>query len=141
MQPLSNLKGSAGDTFSSCRIDLRYLRQILKISSQKIKIALKIKIFMWFISKKVLLTRDNLAKRNWNGNTKCSFCDAEKSVEHLFIFCSFARLIWPVIFAAYNIPPPSNVTNMFGNWLNGTDKLIKLGFVLVFRFYVGQFGN
>jgi hypothetical protein len=51
----------------------------------KIKISLKIKIFMWFVSKKVLLTRDNLAKRNLNGNTKCSFCDAEKSVEHLFI--------------------------------------------------------
>jgi hypothetical protein len=35
--------------------------------------------------KKVLLTRDNLAKRNWNENTKCCFCDGEESVEHLFI--------------------------------------------------------
>jgi hypothetical protein len=40
----------------------RYLRKYL----WKIKIPLKIKIFMWFLSKKVLLTRDNLAKRNWN---------------------------------------------------------------------------
>jgi hypothetical protein len=48
----------------------------------KIKIPLKIKIFMWFLSKKVLLTRDNLAKRNWNGNTKCSFYDKEESVEN-----------------------------------------------------------
>lgn len=77
---------------------------------------------MWFLSKKVLLTRDNLAKRNWNGNTKCSFCDAEESVEHLFISCPFAKLIWRVLFAACNIPPPSNITNMFGNWLNGVDK-------------------
>jgi hypothetical protein len=96
----------------------RYLRKYL----WKIKIPLKIKIFMWFLSKKVLLTRDNLAKRNWNGNTKCSFCDTEESVEHLFISCTFAKLIWRVLFAAYNIPPPSNITNMFGNWLNGVDK-------------------
>jgi hypothetical protein len=99
----------------------RYLRKYL----WKIKIPLKIKIFMWFLSKKVLLTRDNLAKRNWNGNTKCSFCDDEELVEYLFISCPFARLIWRVVFAAYNIPPPSNITNLFGNWLNGTDKTNK----------------
>jgi fructose-specific phosphotransferase system IIC component len=46
-------------------------------------------------------------------------------VEHLFISCHFARLIWQVVFAAYNIPPPSNITNLFGNWLNGTDKSDK----------------
>jgi hypothetical protein len=33
----------------------------------KLKIPLKIKIFMWFLSNKVLLTKDNLAKRKWNG--------------------------------------------------------------------------
>jgi hypothetical protein len=80
---------------------------------------------MWFLSKKVLLTRDNLVKRNWNGNTKCSFCDAEESMEHLFISCPFARLIWRVVFAAYNIPPPSNVINIFENWLNATDTTDK----------------
>lgn len=30
----------------------------------KVKIPLKIKIFMWFLSNKVLLTKDNLAKRH-----------------------------------------------------------------------------
>ena len=40
----------------------------------KLKIPLKIKIFMWFLHRKVLLTKDNLAKRNWHGDTKCSFC-------------------------------------------------------------------
>jgi hypothetical protein len=99
----------------------RYLHKYL----WKLKIPLKIKIFMWFLSKKILLTGDNLAKRNWNGNKKCCFCDAEESVEHLFISCHFARLVWRVVFAAYNIPPPSNITNMFGNLLNGTDKTDK----------------
>jgi hypothetical protein len=30
----------------------------------KLKILLKIKIFMWFLNNKIVLTKDNLAKRN-----------------------------------------------------------------------------
>jgi hypothetical protein len=33
----------------------------------KIKVPLKIWIFMWFLYKKVILTKDNLAKRRWTG--------------------------------------------------------------------------
>jgi hypothetical protein len=49
-----------------------YLRKYL----WKVKVPLKIKNFMWFLSNKVLLTKDNLAKRNWNGCMKCVFCGA-----------------------------------------------------------------
>jgi hypothetical protein len=38
----------------------RFLRQC----PWKLKISLKIKVFMWFLNKRVLLTRDNLAKIN-----------------------------------------------------------------------------
>jgi len=31
----------------------------------KLKIPLKIKIFLWFLQKGVILTKDNLARRNW----------------------------------------------------------------------------
>ena len=94
--------------------DTRYLRKYL----WKLKIPLKIKIFMWFLSNKVLLTKDNLAKRNWGGCQKCCFCDSLETTEHLFISCPFARIIWRMIFFTYNMPPPTNITNMFGNWLN-----------------------
>jgi hypothetical protein len=60
----------------------------------KIKIPLKIKIFIWFLSNKVLLTKDNLVKRRWSGCTKCVFCGDQETVEHLFIACPFAKLIW-----------------------------------------------
>jgi hypothetical protein len=33
----------------------------------KLKVPLKITIFMWFLFKKVLLTKDNLAKCKWTG--------------------------------------------------------------------------
>lgn len=105
----------------------------------KLKIPLKIKIFMWFLNKKVLLTRDNLAKRNWNGSKKCCFCDSEETVNHLFISCPFDRLVWRIIFATYDIPPPTNITNMFRNWLNGIDNKTKAKFVLAFQLYVGQY--
>ena len=51
----------------------------------KIKIPLKIKIFLWFLRRCVLLTKDNLAKRQWTGCKKCVFCDMFEFVEHLFI--------------------------------------------------------
>jgi hypothetical protein len=92
----------------------------------KLKIPLKIKIFMWFLNSKVLLTKDNLAKRNWDGCTKCCYCDSMETVEHLFIHCPFAKIIWRMIYFAFNIHPPANITIMFGNWLNGVDKDNKL---------------
>jgi hypothetical protein len=30
-----------------------------------------------------------------------------------------------MIYFTYNIPPPSNITNMVGNWLNGVPKEVK----------------
>jgi hypothetical protein len=55
------------------------------------------------------------------------------SINH-FLICSFARLIWGTIQLTFNMSPPSNVTNMFGNWLNRVEKrlktLLNLEFVL-----------
>lgn len=91
----------------------------------KIKIPLKIKIFMWFLNRKVLLTKDNLAKRNWSGCKQCCFCGLEETIQHLLISCPYARLVWRIVHVSFNLPPPTNVTNMFGNWLNGVDKKLK----------------
>jgi hypothetical protein len=91
----------------------------------KLKVPLEIKIFMWFLHRNVILTKDNLAKQNWNGWKKCAFCDSDESINHLFFYCPFAHLVWRVIQYTFNIPPPTNVTNMFGNWLNGVEKKDK----------------
>jgi hypothetical protein len=85
----------------------------------KIKVPLKIKIFMWFLYKNVILAKANLTKRKWNGSKKCVLCDSEESINHLFFNCPFARLIYRTIQFTFNITPPANVTNMFGNWLTG----------------------
>jgi hypothetical protein len=39
----------------------------------KTKIPLKIKIFLWLFNTRVILTKDNLARKNWKRNKKCCF--------------------------------------------------------------------
>jgi hypothetical protein len=69
---------------------------------------------MWFLYKKVILTKDNLAKRRWTGCTKYVFCGSKKTIDHLFFSYHFTRLIWRVVYFTFSIPPPTNVTNFFG---------------------------
>jgi hypothetical protein len=47
--------------------------------------------------KEVVFTKDNLAKRNWNGGKQCSFCLKDESIQHLFYNCYCARFIWGLI--------------------------------------------
>ena len=44
----------------------------------KMKMPLKTKIFAWYARRGVILTKDNLVKRNWHGSTKCVFCLPER---------------------------------------------------------------
>jgi hypothetical protein len=92
----------------------------------KMKVPLKIKIFMWFVHQKEILTKDNLVKRNWQGSSKCCFCDHEETVQHLFIQCPFAKIVWSIVRMALNISPPLNINNLFGTWLNGLPKTEKV---------------
>ena len=36
-----------------------------------------------------------------------------------------ARFIWRIVEFTFNLPPPTNITNMFGNWLRGMQKIDK----------------
>jgi hypothetical protein len=101
----------------------------------KMKIPLKTKVFGWYLRRGVILTKDNLAKRNWHGNQSCVFCHHDETIKHLFFQCRFARSIWSIIQVASTLYPPRNVTNIFGNWLNGVDNrfrtLIRVGALAV----------
>jgi hypothetical protein len=74
---------------------------------------------------KDVVTKDNLAKRWWNGFTKCVFCGVQEKIDHLSISCPFSRLVWRVVHFTYNTPLPTNITNPFCNWLIGMDNRIK----------------
>ncbi|SPT17260.1 unnamed protein product [Triticum aestivum] len=67
-----------------------------------VKVPLKIKVFMWFVHKQVILTKDNLIKRNWTGPTRYSFCDRDETIKHLFFDCPLARVLWRTVHIAFN---------------------------------------
>jgi hypothetical protein len=50
----------------------------------KMKIPLKNKIFAWYLCRGVILTKDNLIKRNWHGSKTCVFCSQDEIIKHLF---------------------------------------------------------
>ena len=91
----------------------------------KLKTSMKIKIFLWYIWRGVILTKDNLAKWNWHGNKQCCFCH-ENEMIHLFLDCQFAHLVWATGYAAQGLPRPHNVSIMFGRQLGGLRKDLKL---------------
>jgi zinc-binding in reverse transcriptase len=67
----------------------------------KSKIPLKIKIFMWLVRRKRILTKDQLLKRGWQGDLSCIFCGQLETIDHLLVNCSIARVIWEWI-ASFN---------------------------------------
>ena len=91
----------------------------------QMKIPLKIKVFAWYLRKGVILTKDNLVKRNWQGSKKCVSCAHDETIKHLFFTCKVARSIWSAIQMASNLYQPTSVANIFGNWLNGIDNKLK----------------
>jgi hypothetical protein len=59
------------------------------------------------------------------------FFDSSETVQHLFISCPFVCIIRRMIYFTYNLPPPTSITNMFDNWLNGIPKeMIRLEYAL-----------
>ena len=71
----------------------------------KTKTPLKIKIFLWYLKRGVVLTKDNLLKRRWKGDSKCNFCGSEETIQHLFFDCRVAWFVWNVLFITFNIQP------------------------------------
>jgi len=91
----------------------------------KLKIPLKIKIFIWYLKQGVILTKDNMARRNWQGSQQCCFCHEDETIQHLFFDCRVTRLLWASVYTAWGLPKPISVSNMFENWLNGIPKDYK----------------
>lgn len=55
------------------------------------KIPAKIKIFLWLMSSNALLTKDNLRRRNWQGDPMCVFYECDETSSHLFFQCPVAK--------------------------------------------------
>jgi hypothetical protein len=58
----------------------------------KLKLLVKIKIFIWYLIKGVALTKYNLAKRQRKGSFKCCYYNMDESIQHLFFDCPYASM-------------------------------------------------
>ena len=83
--------------------------------------SLRIKVFMWFVHKEVILTKDNLAKRNWEGSQRRCCCDQDETIKQLFLDYPLAKLSCRSIHIDFNITPPNSIHMLFGTWLNGVE--------------------
>jgi hypothetical protein len=91
----------------------------------KLKIPFKIKIFLWYLERGIILTKDNLGRKNWKGSQKCFFCNANETIKHLLFDCHHAKQIWRIVYLATGLSPPKTVSHMFGNWLHFLDYNMK----------------
>ena len=71
---------------------------------------------MWYLHRGVVLTKDNLARRNWNGSKKCVFCSHNETIQHLFFNC-LAKFLWRVVQFTFGFVPPTSVAQFYNDWL------------------------
>eukprot|EP00253_Pinus_taeda_P012671 PITA_12671 len=56
---------------------------------------MKIKLFMWLVHHKKILTWDNIRKRGVMGPSKCHLCEVkEENMEHILNSCSYTTWLW-----------------------------------------------
>jgi hypothetical protein len=79
----------------------------------QIKIPMKIKIFIWYLKKGVVLTKDNLLRRHWTGDKHCCFCHLPETINHLFFDCVYAKFLWRAIHILFGLTPPTGMSDFF----------------------------
>lgn len=97
----------------------------------KSKIPLKIEVFMWYIRKGVVLTKDNLGRRNWQGDKIHVFCSGNESIQHLFFDCHFAKFIWRAVHISFGVVAPKSIDHMYSAWLHELNSRTKSLFMVV----------
>jgi hypothetical protein len=107
----------------------------------KLKLSLKIKVFMWYLYKGVILTKDNLARRRWQGDRKCCFYSSDETIQHLIFDYHYAKFIWRTVYISFNLKPPTCIHNLFIGWMEGLNRKLKSQILCGCKCdFVGHFG-
>ena len=118
-------KSSVPSTFSEC-IPL-WFKEVWRWN-----IPLKTVLFSWLMLAERILTWNMLQKKGFAGPGICPLChDAEESITHLMIKCSFSVQVWQHIghfFETELLWHGLNITEAFRNWITGGDELRTIPF-------------
>lgn len=84
----------------------------------KTKIPQIVKIFTQLVLRNSIMIKDNLIRRGWTSSRACPFCGLDESIDHLFMKCSLARMLWNIIKCTFNLfVIPDNADALLNTWL------------------------
>jgi hypothetical protein len=98
-------------------ISCRWWEFLFDVLSWKVRVPLKIKIFIWFSRPDVIHTEDNLAKRKWKGGSECCLCNAQEIIQHLFFEYPIVRLVWSTVYITFDIKKPMSISHLIEGWI------------------------
>lgn len=103
----------------------------------KVKVPAKIKVCLWLVNRKSILTRDSLLKRGWQGEKTCVFCGKDESVNHFLFTCSVASLMWSLLQCTFGLrKTPASIEECLGTWIKSflkeDKKLVLVGISALF---------
>ena len=65
----------------------------------------KVSFFAWEACWVKVLTLDQLQRRGWLLVNTCALCKEKlESIDHIFLHCAMARIIWSLVFSLFGIP-------------------------------------
>ncbi|KAJ4799240.1 Ribonuclease H-like superfamily protein [Rhynchospora pubera] len=74
----------------------------------KLKIPLKIQIFLWLLCTKTLLTRTKLRRSGWEGPINCVYCPNDEKIDHLFFACAHVQRMWNCLLIKFHVTEVPN---------------------------------
>jgi hypothetical protein len=90
---------------------------------------------MWLVEQRAILTKDNMKKRNWQGDLVCYFCGQFEDTDHLLFECPIAKVIWGDIALCFHQNDMPSSYNQFCPWIEksllGGQDVYMLGLAAV----------
>lgn len=102
---------------------------------------MKIKLFMWLVEHKRILTWENLRKRRVNGPSRFQLCELQKeTMDHLLNLCPFTSTLWNWVASIFKQTDRDigSITKTLKNWrkIFSTNEIINKAWALVPGFII-----
>jgi hypothetical protein len=92
----------------------------------KAKLPEKIKIFMWLLEQKVVLTKDNMVRRKWQGCPAFYLCGEPETNYHLFFSCPIVKVVWGVVARCFQQNTRPLCYEQYWVWVKGALPVVKM---------------